>query len=86
MSFFVDVKGCVNFHEMTSIHKKRVFARWIVYEVGAFSKNDRIAFKFNSSLFLFYLTNLVSGLNPRWILNHGMVVERSQNKLEQSQN
>jgi hypothetical protein len=27
MSFFVVVKGCVNFHEMTSVHKKRVFAR-----------------------------------------------------------
>jgi len=37
MLFFVVVKGCVNFHEITS---------------GAFSKNDRITFKFNSSLFL----------------------------------
>ena len=27
MSFFDVVKGCVNFHEMTSVHKKRVFAR-----------------------------------------------------------
>ena len=27
MSFFVRIKGCVNFHEMTPIHKKRVFAR-----------------------------------------------------------
>jgi hypothetical protein len=27
MSFFVVVKGCVNFLEMTSVHKKRVFAR-----------------------------------------------------------
>jgi hypothetical protein len=27
MSFFVFVKGCVNFHEMTSVHKKRVFHR-----------------------------------------------------------
>jgi hypothetical protein len=27
MSFFVVVKGCVNFYEMTSVHKKRVFAR-----------------------------------------------------------
>jgi hypothetical protein len=41
--------------------------------LGAFSENDRIAFKFNPSLFL--LTNLVSGayaggrgLNPNKIL------------------
>ena len=27
MSFFVVVEGCVNFHDMTSVHKKRVFAR-----------------------------------------------------------
>ena len=27
MSFSVVVKGCVNFHEMTSVHKKRVFER-----------------------------------------------------------
>ncbi len=27
MSFFIVVKGCVNLHEMTSVHKKRVFAR-----------------------------------------------------------
>ena len=27
MSFFVVEEGCVNFHDMTSVHKKRVFAR-----------------------------------------------------------
>jgi hypothetical protein len=52
MSFFVFVKGCVNFHEMTPLHKKRIFERLIVLSLGAFSENDRIAFKINSSLFL----------------------------------
>jgi hypothetical protein len=52
MSFFVRIKGCVNFHETIPVHKKRVLMRWIVLSLGAFSENDRIAFKFNSSLFL----------------------------------
>ena len=32
--------------------KKRVFPRWIIKSLGAFSENHSIAFKFNSSLFL----------------------------------
>jgi hypothetical protein len=61
MSFFVIVKGCVNFHEMTPLHKKNAYSN--AEFLGVFSENDRIAFKFNSSLF-FYLTNLVSVSYP----------------------
>jgi hypothetical protein len=55
MSFFVRIKGCVNCRTTTSVYKKRVLTRWIVYSLGAFSENDRIAFKFNSSLLLLSL-------------------------------
>jgi hypothetical protein len=30
MSFFIRIKGCVNCCTTTSVHKKRVFTRWII--------------------------------------------------------
>jgi hypothetical protein len=52
MSLFIVVKGCVNFHEMTSVHKKTCICTLNRLGSGSVSKNDCIAFKFNSSLFL----------------------------------
>ena len=60
MSFFVVVKGCVNFYEMTSVHKKCVFARWIISEVGALLKTTAPLSNLIPPCF-YYLTNLVSG-------------------------
>ena len=51
MSFFFGVKGCVNFYETTSLHEKCVLAL-NQFVTGAFSENDRIAFKFDSFCFL----------------------------------
>jgi hypothetical protein len=61
MSFFVRIKGCVIVvHTTTSVHKNaysRAGSFTIVTGMGAFSENDRIAFKFNSSLLL-NMTNI----------------------------
>jgi len=64
MSFFVDVKGCVNFYEMTSVHKKRVshaesFRKWERFLKTTASLSNLIPPCF------YYLTNLVSVLMPR---------------------
>jgi hypothetical protein len=69
MSFFVIVKGCVNFHEITPLHKKRVFERSTVLSLGAFSENDRILSNLIPPYF-YYLTNLVSGAYAPVVLNY----------------
>ena len=60
MSFFVIVKGCVNFHEMTPLHKKRVFERSTVLSREHFLKTTESLSNLIPPYF-YYLTNLVSG-------------------------
>jgi len=60
MPFFVVVKGCVNFHEMTSVHKNvyshaESFMKWEHFLKTTASLSNLIPPCF------YYLTNLVSG-------------------------
>jgi len=60
VSFFVRLKGCVNFHETTSVHKQRVLTRCVVYQWERFLKMTALLSNLIPPGF-YYLTNLVSG-------------------------
>ena len=67
MSFFVIVKGCVNFHEMTPLHKNAYsnaesFSHWELILKTTASLSNLIP------LFFYYLTNLVSGAYAQVVL------------------
>ncbi len=60
MSFFVVVKGCVNFHEMTSVHKNAYSHAELFMKWERFLKMTASLSNLSSPCF-YYLANLVSG-------------------------